>query len=138
MFALLGVMLVGFMVDIEGDVRAIPAAEPEEAYIEIDFTPMPCEKGPWKLTVTVESTLKELTYSEVVNSDGIPREVLCETIASGLKDVRFKAQVVEKSKLRVYGATFQGKFYPATKGKVESPDLKKDELPTIKVVGKQG
>ena len=44
----------------------------------------------------------------------------------------FKAEVVDKTKVRVYGRMFNDKLIPATKGIVESKDLKPEELPKVK------
>lgn len=111
----------------------------EEAYVEFDFIPVPCAEGPWKIKVVVESMRKGLMYAEEVTSpNGTPREVLCETYAAGLKEIGFEAKIIDKSKIRVYGVTQDGKFYPATKGSVETEGLKKNEVPKVTVVGKKG
>ena len=49
-----------------------------------------------------------------------------------MKDNRFEAEVVGMTRLRVYGRIWNGKLIPATEGKVESKNLKKEELPKVK------
>ncbi len=58
--------------------------------------------------------------------------LICEFLAAFLKNNDFKIEVVDKTKLRVYGYMHDGKLIPATKGKVESKDLKPEELPKVK------
>ena len=122
----------------EGDGK--PGAKPPpvgpdlgpEPYVEFDFTTMPVEERSWHITVNVETALKNLTFVEDDHApDRGQREALCCGLAIRMESVGFKADVIDKSKVRVYGAVFDGKFYPATKGIVKSPDLKKNELPKV-------
>jgi len=111
-----------------------PAPRPGAPYVEFDFTPLPRDgEGKCRYTLTVFSADKDLTYS--VESEGpkqfIPDNV-CGTWANSLRINRWKAEVVDKTKLRVYGRMFNDKLIPATGGKVTSPDLKKEELPKVK------
>jgi hypothetical protein len=45
---------------------------------------------------------------------------------------RWRAKVVDNTKLRVYGRNFNDKLIPAIEGKVTSPNLKKEEMPKVK------
>ena len=110
--------------------------EPGEPYIEIDFTPMPGDQVRSTITVTVETTDKDLTFSERITVK-MKHDALCDLVVNILGDVKFKAEVVGKSKVRVYGRTFNDKFYPVTKGSVTSPDLEKEQLPTVRYVGRK-
>lgn len=104
----------------------------KENYVEFDFTTMPTEKGPWRLTYRVETTLDKIRFADETGApNGAPREALCESLAHVLEETGFKTELVEKSKIRVYGACYDGKFYPATRGIVESPNLKKEQLPKV-------
>jgi hypothetical protein len=122
----------------EGD--GVPAKNPPalgpalgaESYVEFDFTSMPCEKGPWELVLTVETTLKNFSaIADPAAPDGIRRDALCENIVASLEDIGFRAEVVEKSKVRVYGGIFDGKFRPAARGTAESQQLKREHLPKV-------
>lgn len=117
----------------------IPTADDkkEEPYIEIDFTRMP--KGTWMIDITVEFTDADLTFTDDFETiKGLPnKDDMCVIIAKRMNSVKVKAEVVDKTKIRVYGRTFKDKFYKVTKGKVESKELKKDQLPTVKYVGKK-
>jgi hypothetical protein len=59
-------------------------------------------------------------------------DALAEAFAASMKDIGVNTEVVEKVKVRVFSAKTDGKAYPATKGVVESPDLKPEELPKVK------
>ena len=109
--------------------------EKKEPYIEIDFTPMP-EQVRWRFTITIETTDKDLKFAHDFNLKS-KRFDLCEIVANYLNDGRFRAEVVDKSKVRVYGRTFNEKFFPVTKGSVTSPDLDKEQLPTVRYVGRK-
>jgi hypothetical protein len=111
----------------------------KENYVEFDFTPMPTEKGPWTLKYRVETTLNNFGFGDETGApDGTARESLCESLAGVIEEAGFKTELVEKSKIRVYGASHDGKFYPATRGIVESPNLKKDQLPKVMNPEKKG
>ncbi|HVL15032.1 MAG TPA: hypothetical protein VM529_20845 [Gemmata sp.] len=118
-----------------GSTPADDKKEPGEPYIEIDFTPMP-EQVRWRFTITIETTDKDLKFAHDFNLKS-KRFDLCEIVANYLNDGRFRAEVVDKSKVRVYGRTFNEKFFPVTKGSVTSPDLDKEQLPTVRYVGRK-
>jgi hypothetical protein len=122
----------------EGDGKSVAKPLPvgpdlgAEAYVEFDFSPIPIDTGPWEVTMEVHTTLKDFTASDGHNApNGSSWTVLCEGFASGLGTIAFKAEVVDKKKVRVYGGVYDGKFYPATRGTVASPNLKKEQLPKI-------
>ncbi|HVL13072.1 MAG TPA: hypothetical protein VM529_10935 [Gemmata sp.] len=103
-------------------------------YVEFDFSTLPLNgTGDCSFTLTVLTADKDLKYTaELKGPRKFDPEVTCAGYASSMRDSRFKAEVVEKTKLRVYGRMFNDKLIPATKGIVESPDLTKDELPRVK------
>ena len=118
--------------DASVESKAFPVPKPEP-YVEFDFNTLGGGEGNMRLTIKVSTTHKDVTFSDESNGPrGFSRELLCGLFASGLKETGFKAEVVDKSKIRVYGCTREGKYYPATKGEATSPDLKKDELPKVK------
>jgi hypothetical protein len=109
----------------------------DEPFVEFDFTKIPCEKAPWDVTIRVLTSLKDLSgnVEDMAAPDGTPREgleLMLLSAADSLEEIGYKAQLVDKFKIRVYGGLFDGKFYPATKGIVESKTLKKADLPTVK------
>jgi hypothetical protein len=123
------VLLIGY---VDG-LRAFPV--PKVApYVELDFTTATEDgAGDMRMTIQVLTTHKNVTFSEERSGPRkFPRETTCACTASGLKEVGFKVEIIDKLKLRVYGCTREGVFYPVTTGKVESPDLKPEELPKVK------
>ncbi len=118
------------------------AADPPamKSYVEFDFAPVPRDGvGAYKLQFTLLTADKDIKLSEPAE---FPRkddpEGVAAVMAVFLNENRWKAEVVDKTKLRVYGRIFNDKLIPVTKGMVESPDLKKEELPTVTLVGKKG
>lgn len=110
----------------------------EKSYVDFDLTPLPCsENRKWQLALKV-STEKTVFVDKTSVTGVTDRFTTCETFVLELREKGFEAEVIDKSKIRVYGAKSGGKFYPAIKGEVESPDLKKEELPTVMVIGKKG
>jgi hypothetical protein len=105
-------------------------------YVEFDCDPVP-RQGKWELKIKV-STEKLVYEYQVATTNGDDPESLADSFAKGARGKGFKVEVIDKVKVRVYGATTDGKFHPATKGGVESPDLEKNALPTVKVVGPKG
>jgi hypothetical protein len=120
-------------------VGAIPAGgqpKPDKAepYVEFDFSTLPQGgEGRYSFTFTVSTTDKDLKLSEPASfSRQAQPESVCEGLASFMNRNRFKAEVVDKTKLRVYGRTWNDTLIPATEGRVESKDLKPEELPKVK------
>jgi hypothetical protein len=116
----------------------ISAEEPKPtekaSYVEIDFSPLPQNgKGRYKLQFTILTTDKDIKLSESADFDRKDTpEGHCEGMAMFLNINRWKAEVVDKTKLRIHGRIFNDKLIPATKGMVESKDLKPEELPKVK------
>ncbi len=82
--------------------------------------------------------MKKTIYEHKVNAtNGDNADSLAESFAEDLQAEGFKTEVVDKVKVRVYGQTIDGKFYPAIKGNAESKELKKESLPKVTVVGKK-
>ena len=110
----------------------VPIAPP--TYVEFDFTPLPETVGrKWSLTFKVTTTQEDAIYSDKIGPvEGyLERHALCVVLMIGLDEKGYKTEVINKSKIRVYGRTVEGKFYPVVKGIVTSDELMKDELPTI-------
>lgn len=103
-------------------------------YVEIDFSTLPRDgNGEYTITITVYTADKDLTYStKTTLARKFSPEDKCAATAIHMRNSRFDAEVMNKTKLRVYGRMFNDKLIPATEGKVESPDLKKEELPKVK------
>lgn len=121
-----------------------PKPEPKQEvvnYVEFDFTPMPAVgEGKYKIQFTVLTADKDLKISapaEFVRKEGDPASN-AEVMALFFNTNRFKAEVVDKTKLRVYGRMWNDKLIPATRGMVESKDLKPEELPKVKNPTKVG
>jgi hypothetical protein len=119
--------------------NAKPAAKPlpagpkvgPENFVEFDFSPVPDGTGPWRVTLTVETTLKDFKFRDDMSGSNPVTNVACESLVMGLNEIGFKAEVVDRTKVRVYGGIWDGQFYPATEGRVESAELKKDHLPKV-------
>src|SRR5690348_196308 len=103
---------------------AITGASAEEPkpgrmpYVEFDFRPLPQEgKGTYKLQFTILTADKDIKFSEPIEfARGTDTNTNCEFLAAFLNRNKFKAKVVDKTKLRVYGRIFNDKLIPATKG----------------------
>jgi hypothetical protein len=136
-------MTLGFIGCVVFGLTGFTAGQPKPIetapYVEFDFSTLPLNgTGDCSFTLTVLTADKDLKYSaERKGPRQFDPEVTCAGYASSMRDSRFKAEVVEKTKLRVYGRMFNDKLIPATKGVVDSPDLKKEELPTVKYVGRK-
>jgi hypothetical protein len=111
-----------------------PKAEPATQYVEFDFSTMPRDgEGNCAYTLTVLTVDRDLKYS--VESKGPKKftpDVVCAAWECSMRINSFKVEIVDKTKLRVYGQIFNDKLIPATKGIVESRDLTPDELPKVK------
>ena len=103
------------------------------SYVEFDFSTLPSGgEGDYSVTITVLTADKDLFYSmKGTHARRFKPDGLCSAFQVSMKINRFKAEVVDKTKLRVYGRIWNDKLIPATQGKVESPDLKKGELPKV-------
>lgn len=111
-----------------------------QAYVEFDFSTLPSDgEGDCAFLLTVLTTDKELKYSiECKGPKKFAPDVTCAGFAASMELNRFKAEVVDNTKLRVYGRIWNDKLIPATKGMVESKDLKPEELPKVKNPTKEG
>ncbi|HJZ54126.1 MAG TPA: hypothetical protein VKE74_04180 [Gemmataceae bacterium] len=129
----------------EDDGKARPAAEKrpptgpkiaDDTFVEFDLTTLPPGAMGvfWRLTFEVRTTAEEeepwIRIPMEVASDGAA-ETITDVIEITLADAGFKSEVVGKTKFRVYGGVWEGRYYPATKGSVESPNLKKEQLPKV-------
>lgn len=128
MFALVVAALGAVNGPERGPSKPEPPAVP---CVEFDMNPLPCTRGGWRLTITVLTDRVE--YTDKVGPTVAPIDLFdfCDGFVIEMKRQGFKVEIADKSKIRVYGVTKDGKFYPATEGKVTSPDLNKDELPKV-------
>jgi hypothetical protein len=103
-------------------------------YTEFDFSPLPQGgMGVYKLQLTILTEDKDIKLSELLEfARGADPNTNCEFLAAFLNRNKFKAEVVDKTKVRVYGRVFNDKLIPVTKGMVESKDLRPEELPKVK------
>lgn len=115
---------------------------PKDApYVEIDFSSLPNDgMGRYKMRVNFETTDKDLSFSESFDYDRAIHkpDSICSVMQVFLRENRWKAKVVEKTKLRVYGRVFNDKLVPITKGSVDSTDLLLGEQPKVKIVTPKG
>lgn len=110
----------------------------DRPYVEFDLTPLPCEENrEWSLEIKV-STKRAVITDKCAIKGVTERFANCEAFVLGLQENGYEAEVINKSKIRVYGAKTDGTFYPAIKGSVETKGLRKDEVPKVTVVGKKG
>lgn len=121
---------------------SVSRAEPPnaEAYVEFDFSTLPRGgTGTYTVKMTVETKDKDITFSEPLEFARVTDpNTNCEFVAVFLNRNKWKAEVVNKTKLRVYGRIWNDKLIPATRGKVESSDLRPEELPKVKNPEKKG
>lgn len=110
-----------------------PAEEPEGSYVEIDFSPLPSPVNRnYSVTVTIITPDKDFHYSSEAKISGSEADGVCRLYAKHMEFNRWRAKVVDNTKLRVYGRNFNDKLIPAIEGKVTSPNLKKEEMPKVK------
>ena len=119
--------------------RKVPPKGPEfreETFVEFDLSTLPAgaKDVNWKLDWEIRTTAgKEepwLTVPMQVAST-VAAEVSVEMLDILFPYHAFKAEVVGKTKIRVYGAVLADRFYPAERGSVTSPDLKPEQLPKV-------
>lgn len=117
-----------------GSVEPDPPETTRKPYVEFDLSTLPFGgEGKYSFTLTVYTADKDFKWSEPAEHDRKLKPAgLCAAYRTFMETNRWKAQVVDKTKLRVYGRMFNDKLIPATKGIVTSPDLKKEQLPKVK------
>ena len=118
-----------------------PKPAEKRPYVEFDFSTLVEDGGEGKCTWTiiVKMSDKDLDFeTDIKGPRKFDRESTCAALGINMRYNDLDAEVVDKIKLRVYGRKYDGKFYPATKGKVESKDLKPEELPKVKNPTKEG
>jgi hypothetical protein len=118
---------------------ADPVAPPAQ-YVEFDFAPLPQNgQGRLKAVLTLHTTDKDISLSEPFEMARPCRPASeAETIALFLTINKFKAEVVDKTKVRVYGRIWNEKLIPATRGAITCPDLLPNELPKVKNAEQKG
>lgn len=111
-----------------------PRPNEKMSYVEFDFAPLPrTGMGGYDIHFTLLTSDKDIKVAEGTKFfRETDASTNCEFLASYLKNNGFKIDVVDKTKLRVYGYVLNGKLIPATKGIVKSKDLKPEELPKVK------
>jgi hypothetical protein len=119
-----------------GPCAAAPVpADPPKEFIEFDLSSLPEEVGrAWSVSLAVATTQDKGGYADRVGPVGgyLERLGLCDAVVAGLTDRGFRAEVLDGAKVRVYGRTHDGKFYPVVRGTVASDELKKEELPAVR------
>ena len=112
----------------------------KDTYVEFDFSMLPkAGEGKYKLQITIRTNDKGISFEEPLeNARRIEPKQFCAFLIIFLNNNKWEAEVVNETKIRVYGYKFNDKFTPTTNGNVESIDLLKDELPKVKFVGKKG
>jgi hypothetical protein len=117
-----------------------PKPAPATSYVEFDFAPLP-QNGNGKIicTAVIHTADKDISLKSPVQFHRPCDPVgAADGFASFLNNNKFKAEAVEKTKVRVYGRIWNDKLIPATKGEFTSPDLLPNELPTVKNAEKKG
>lgn len=105
-----------------------------EPHVEFDFTHLPdVQDVYWNFVLKLHTTQwAEPDKSEFeIISQGVHDGFLCRIMAEMMNERGIKAERVGKTKLRVYGWVHKDRFYPVTKGSIESPELKGDQLPKV-------
>ena len=117
-----------------GGIRQHAAADDTKPYVEIDFSTLPRDGvGECAYTVTILTTDKDIKYStESKGPKKFAADAVCESWAINMRVNRYKVEIVDKTKLRIFGRMFNDELIPATEGTVESKDLKPDQLPKVK------
>jgi hypothetical protein len=125
-----GLLMSGAALLMHTGVRA------DVSFVEIDCAPIPTE-GKIDLVVKVY-TEKAVLEFKTAGPNGDSPDGLAAALAVSFKDAGATTEVIEKTRVRIYGAKIDGKFYPATKGTVTSESLKADQLPKVKNPEKKG
>ena len=117
-----------------------PKLEEPESYVEFDFSTLPSTgEGNCTFTLIVLTADRDYKYrAERKGARKFDPQATCAGYAGNMEVNKFKAVIVDKTKLRVYGRILNGKLIPATKGMVESPDLTPAELPKVTNPTKKG
>jgi len=109
---------------------------PDDTFVEFDIAPLPTggpDEPPWQSAWDISFGPKDPNGGIRVQTDidpAKPCEVLDGVLESFL-DFSCKAEIIGKTRLRVYGRVAEGRFLPVLKGSVDSDDLKPEELPKV-------
>ena len=125
---MLALLLVASMVT--RDTHPQPA---NGVYVEFDFGKVPERVGQrWDISVHVATSDEAVRFEVSVNvAPRFSPITLADAYRSSMEEVGYKVELIDKTKLRVYGCTVKDKFYPVKEGKVESPQVAKDKLPGV-------
>jgi hypothetical protein len=105
------------------------AAAPPEAGVLIDFTPIKVGDADLTLRVTFGDRVAEWSYPhEGYTSDA---EDFAFCVHHNLGRCGIRAEIVDKTKVRVLEYKKDGKIYPAVKGTAASKTLPAKQLPKI-------
>jgi hypothetical protein len=108
----------------------------DESYVEFDISPLPVA-GParisWQSSWGVFFRTGDSSYDVGTSIDIDPAKPwrALEEVLESFSRMSCKAEIVGKTRLRVYGMVLDGRYYPAIKGSVESEEIKPEELPNI-------
>lgn len=118
--------------------RKVPSAGPvfaDDPFVELDFAPVP--KGEpclfWEFKFDLRTTAgKEepnLQFTIEVNAQNAA-EYLLDFIGIYWR-ASYKVEQVGKTKVRFYGAVYQGRYYPAADATIKSKHLVDEQLPKV-------
>lgn len=110
-----------------------PKQKAADSFVEFDFSTVPERVGRrWELIVHVTTSNDAVKFKLAVNiAERFSPVTLADSYRSSMEEVGYKVELVDKLKLRVYGCTVKDKFYSVREGKVESPQVTKDQLPAV-------
>jgi hypothetical protein len=105
----------------------------QATFVEFDFSSVPERMGfRWDLTLSVYTNHKDVKIEQSLNiAERVSPATLADGFAGFFKDAGFKAELVDKFKVRVYGYSSKGKYYPVVAGKVSSPQAEGEKLPKV-------
>ena len=119
--------------------RKVPPTGPKfptETFVEVDFGVLPAGTAcvfwefKWDVRTTAGKDEPNLQFKFEVNSDEAAENCqLCAGIV--FWDCSYKIEAVGKTKLRIYGAVLNGRYYPAEGATIQSPQLKANQLPKV-------
>lgn len=136
--------LLGVFTTVVGGKTSADEPPPKELpYVEFDLNTLP-DRPAVRVTLTyrVMTTDKDLVFKHTLTTQEPPRgappplpgqfaEMQAEIMADQLTRQRFRADLIGKTIIRVYGRNFNDKLIPAVKGEVTSPEIAKEFLPKV-------
>lgn len=107
----------------------------KKSYVEFDLSPAVTRDGDPGYTIELHVTFLNLD-KPVISAlywlgGGLNVKSLTEFHFTDFFE-HLDAEIVEGTKIRVYGRTVHGKYYPAVEGQVRTIGLRKEQIPTVK------